>query len=255
MSMRGMKTSRGRLSKIHDFTDANALRDDTHGTAVTSIIGARTNNARGIAGIAPDAELEIFVSCWRDASRENPVCDSFSLAKALDRMLERPPHVANLSLTGPHDPLLERLIGRLLAEDVVVVAARPNEGTGNLAFPADMQGVIAVGSIMAGSEGEPQQLYAPGMGIMVALPGDSYDLRSGNSMAAAHVSGTAALILAVAPHLTRVEVQQFLQRSQDARIASVTSINACIALHLANPDKVCLSGVVADTESELQPDP
>ena len=42
-------------------------------------------------------------------------------------------------------------------------------------------------------------LFAPGDQIMVAIPDDRYDFRSGSSLAAAHVSGIIALLLSVAP--------------------------------------------------------
>lgn len=117
---------KGRIQRIRVFANKRESADHNHGTAVTSIIGARSNNSLGIVGVAPEAELELFVSCWRGATDGPAVCDSFSLSKALDTMLEDPPNVLNLSLVGPHDPLLERILEKVLASGVVVVAAGPS---------------------------------------------------------------------------------------------------------------------------------
>ena len=98
----------GRIGRIREFVDKDQSEDRHHGTAIASVIGARSNNALGIVGIAPEATLELFVSCWSGGTEKPAICDTFSLSKALDAVIEDPPHVLNLSLTGPHDPLLER---------------------------------------------------------------------------------------------------------------------------------------------------
>ena len=90
---------RGRLRKIEVFANGKAGTNAEHGTAVASVIGANANNAKGIVGIAPEARLELFVSCWSDDAADNAICDSFTLAKALDTLLEEPPDILNMSLT------------------------------------------------------------------------------------------------------------------------------------------------------------
>ena len=117
---------KGRIRRVHDFVPRQSPADIEHGTAVASVIGARSNNARGMVGVAPEAQLEIYVACWGDGADGPAICDSFSLLKALDAMLEDPPQVLNLSLVGPHDPLLERVLDRALDGGVVVVAAGPS---------------------------------------------------------------------------------------------------------------------------------
>ena len=74
---------------------------------------------------------------------------------------------------------------------------------------------------------------------MVAVPNNSYDFRSGSSLAAAHVSGTIALLLAVSPDLPKQEVLAFLRESQLASKSDALSINACIVLQLANRSGNC----------------
>ncbi len=235
----------GRLRKIEVFVDDKARSDAAHGTAVASVIGANTNNAKGIVGIAPQATLELFVSCWAGDTSDKASCDSFTLAKALDTLLDDPPDILNMSLTGPFDPLLARLLATVRDAGVVIVAARPADVSDRNHFPASLETVIGVGNseqrhlVAGGSKQSPQDIYAPGRQIMVAVPNDSYDFRSGSSLAAAHVSGTIALLLAVSPDLSFSSVVSYLRKSQNTELQDTVSINACIVLQLADPTRAC----------------
>ena len=235
---------RGQLSKIAVFTDDDARSNADHGTAVASIIGANANNAKGIVGIAPEARLELFVSCWSQAATDKAICDSFTLAKALDTLLEDPPNVLNMSLTGPFDPLLERLLAAVQAAGVVIVAARPAEPNSGNHFPASLDTVIDVGNSTqrqtnSSTKTTSQELYAPGDQIMVAIPNDAYDFRSGSSLAAAHVSGAVALLLAVSPDLPLTAVLGYLRESQNLATSDAVSIDACMVLKLADQARTC----------------
>ena len=236
---------RGRLNKIEVFVGSNDQTDAEHGTAVASVIGANANNATGIVGIAPEAKLELFVSCWADATSDHAICDSFTLAKALDTLLDDPPDILNMSLTGPFDPLLARLLAAVYDAGVVVVAARPADSNVDNNFPAVLESVIGVGNseqrplLAKVAMQAPQEIYAPGIQIMVAVPNDSYDFRSGSSLAAAHVSGAVALLLAVSPGLPYRSVLALLRESQNARATDAVSINACIVLQLADQSRSC----------------
>lgn len=235
---------RGQFSKVRKFTGDGVKENVAHGTAVASIIGANANNAKGIVGIAPEASLELFVSCWAHKELNKAICDTFTLAKALDTLLDDPPDVLNMSLTGPYDPLLERLLDTAQAAGVVIVSARSAEpGTQNH-FPASLETVIDVGNSATGdSAGRASTLndniYAPGNQIMVAVPDDAYDFRSGSSLAAAHVSGAVALLLSVSPDLPFASVQAYLRESQNSGTSDTVSINACVILKLADNSRSC----------------
>jgi len=233
---------RGRIDQVRVFSSKGVSVDEHHGTAVASVIGARSDNALGIVGIAPEATLELYVSCWRGGASRTAVCDSFSISKALDSMLQDPPHVLNLSLSGPHDLLLERLINKASEAGVVVVAARPAGAEIQESFPSNMQHVIGVGAtpIEASAMGvSGSALLAPGNRILVAVPTDQYDFRSGSSLAAAHVSGVVALLLSVAPDHSPDSIRSILQRSQVTNSDVAESINACDALNLASSAQHC----------------
>ena len=232
---------KGRVRRVEDFAGSGTAPDREHGTAVTSVIAANANNAKGIVGVAPEAQVDLYVACWAEAGSDTAICDSFTLAKALDTLLERPPDILNLSLVGPADALLQRLLLQALRRDVIVVAARPADGDASRQFPSSMDEVIAVGSSRPADAGSDRSILAPGEQILVALPGNKYDFRSGSSLAAAHVSGVVALLLSVSPDVDAMTIHSLLSESQRGTKADQVSVNACMALHLANRSLSCES--------------
>ncbi len=224
----------GRDLRRSRFVDLSSHESDRrHGTAVASVIGARANNARGMVGIAPDAKLEIAEACWHDRRSERAICDSFSLAKALDAMIDKPPDVINLSLAGPEDDLLRKILRRLIAAGSVVVAAAPNAGAPGGRFPASMAGVIAAAQTDAAKDGPTDdRVFAPGDGILVALPSNEYGFESGSSLAAAHVSGVVALLRSVSEDLRADKVIELLNEAQSARDPERPVLSACRAMQL-----------------------
>ena len=218
---------RGRIRSIEVFADQSRKADAEHGTAVASVISANANNAVGIVGVAPRAMLDIMVSCWSEA--HGTVCFSFTVAKALDTVVRDPPQVVNLSLAGPNDRLVGRLIEKVQAAGVVVVAADPSSPERK--FPANLPGVVAVGLV----DGAPNtRLVAPGEQILVALPENQYELRSGSSLSAAHASGVIALLLSASPRESAAVLQDILRQSQAS--GATRSIDVCAALQLAGSE-------------------
>ena len=229
----------GRVRRIEDFArDASDAGLD-HGTAVTSVIAARANNARGIVGVAPDAKLDLYVACWSQADSKTAVCDSFTLAQALDSLLESKPDVLNLSLAGPEDELVRRLLVEADDRGIILIAARPDDANGARMFPASMGQVIAVSSSRPGNSGPGDSVFAPGEQILVAVPDNNYDFRSGSSLAAAHVSGVVALVLAVSPTIDASGIRSLLKQSQSGTGNGRVSIDACSALRIADPALRC----------------
>jgi len=236
----------GRVRRSRSFSADGVEPDDEHGTAVASVIGARSNNAKGIVGIAPDSMLDVFVSCWGGGKGRPAVCDSFSLSKALDTMLDDPPEILNLSLRGPRDPLLERLLRKAAEAGVVIVGAGALDAHAPGVFPSEMEFVLGVDSSRRDLDVLPRQtvdlLYAPGTRILVALPADQYDFRSGSSLAAAHVSGVVALLLAVERNLGAAAIHDVLRASQRASPGGQLSIDACRAINLVGGPADCDPG-------------
>lgn len=161
---------------------------ELHGTAVAGIIAARADNHVGIAGVAPDARLVALRACWQ-ASAADTRCTSLALALAMSAALEHDVQVINLSLGGPSDRLLQRLVEAAQSRGIAVVAARDEAVPGG-GFPAALPGVIAVGNAPAAGG---RTLVAPGMDVVSTLPVSRWGVVSGTSYAAAHVSGLVAL--------------------------------------------------------------
>jgi subtilisin family serine protease len=219
----------GRIHDTHDMVDgdAKAFAHDHHGTEVAGVIAADANNHQGIVGIAPDAVLGVYKACWYAASSAGAHCNSFTLAKALAAIIDTDARIVNLSLGGPADPLLDKLLGQLLNQGRIVVAALPPNGSLG-GFPDNAPGVIVVR--VSGTTPAPSGvLSAPGNDILTTQPGGGYDFTSGSSMAAAHVSGIIALLLAADPHLDANAVHDLLLRTSKTS-NGMLQVNAAAAV-------------------------
>jgi subtilisin family serine protease len=224
----------GQIIARRNFVDADdlAFRRDRHGTAVAGVIAAVPDNHIGIVGIAPDARLISLKACWQAPHAGSPAtCNSFTLAKALASAIEMQADVVNLSLAGPADPLLARLLWHGMQRGMVVVGAAPPAGA-QAGFPTDVDGVLSVAAA-EDSAGEGRRLLAPGHEVLTLVPGGHWDFASGSSIAAAEVSATVALLLALRPHMPASELFRVLARtSQNLSTHEVplVSVNACAAL-------------------------
>lgn len=193
---------------------------DKHGTAVAGILSARPNNGIGIAGITPDAEVLAFRACWPEQPGSLAArCNSFTLALALNQAVRMRSHIINLSLSGPEDPLLKLLIEKALSKGINVVAAISPE-THQKSFPANMPGVIAVGT---GNEQMSQAISAPGRDILTTVPQQAYDFMTGSSFATPHVAGMIALMLQVHPDWQEREIRQQLHNDLNIALSSPKS--------------------------------
>lgn len=214
-----------------NFVDRDEMRfqRDTHGTEVAGVIAAQPGNARGIVGIAPEVRLLALKACWERADGRS-VCNSFSLAQALAAAIDRGAQVINLSLGGPPDELLTRLVQAAQARGAIVVGAMP-AGTARDGFPVGIAGVIAVGDGSGGALG------APGREVLTLTPGGRYDFANGSSIAAAQVSAIAALLLERQPNLGATALERALRGSDSA-----DGLNACRALAALDGDCRCEPG-------------
>ena len=112
--------------------------------------------------------------------------------------------IINMSFAGPADPMLREMLARAGARGIVLVAAVGNAGPNSPPlYPGADAGVIGVTATDANDKLMPQAnrgpqvaVAAPGVEILAAAPDCKYQVTSGTSVAAAHVSGVAALLLA-----------------------------------------------------------
>lgn len=211
---------RGRIVAAKDFAarrlekvprgEGDLFTQDLHGTAVAGAIAAASDGV-GILGVAPEASLLAIKACWSPSPLDRRAsCDSYTLSLALDFALGEGAQVINLSWSGPADPILEALVLAAIARGAVVVAALGSPG----AFPARLPGVIAVRSLEDPEKGlEEGSFAAPGEEILTTVPGGGYDFFSGSSLAAAEVSGIAALALERKPDLGPAGLAELLRRT------------------------------------------
>jgi hypothetical protein len=213
-------------------TDDKLFVKDVHGTAVSGIIGAQANNNIGIVGVAPRARLHVFKACRQQTGNTPAGCNSFGLAKALAFAIDAKPDVVNMSLTGPDDELLSLLITKLIATNALVVAAA-DDARGDAGFPASVPGVIRA-SARAQSELAGKIMSAPGAEEISTRPVAAYDFYSGSSIAAAYVSGVAALMREAYPNENQATLVDWLQTDstvpcpfRDLFVASLDEADLC----------------------------
>lgn len=225
----------GRIVAQGDFVaGGDDFTDDRHGTEVAGVIAATADGGAGVLGVAPKSRLIALKACW--PLPQNPAeaaCNSFTLAQALQAAITAHADIVNLSLAGPPDPLLARLIRYGMQRGIIYVGAVAPARSGLVnAFPVSIPGVLGVQSAEDAASAS-QHLLAPGHGILTLVPGGHYDFASGSSLATAEVTGIVALLLADGRRLPQARVEQILTHSsrQLTTPAGVfTSVDACAAV-------------------------
>ena len=250
----------GKIADAKSFVGGSA-REDTegHGTFVAGLIAAAVNNASGIAGMAPSAQLLVA-----KVVHGNDLIDVEAEVKAIRWAVENDAKVINMSLGGfrdPRDPdrdsfspLEADAIGWAHGQGAVVVAAvgnnmdDPPRPWSFASYPAALPHVLGVsalardGSVPAFSHRDKiyNDIAAPGVGILSTFPRaltaasrecaeqgysscavDDFRKGQGTSFAAPQVSAAAAVLLAVRPKLRPEQVTALLTRT--ARDASAAT--------------------------------
>ncbi len=220
-----------------NFVDGARYVAESHGTAVAGLIVAKADNKLGIVGIAPAAQLMPLRACWENQAEPGALCSSFTLAKAIQWVLSHPTQVLNLSVAGPRDRLLERLIEKAIDQGITVVGA-VDPAHPEVSFPATHPGVIAVGS--AGTpiavRGE---VLAPGEHLLTTTLNGSWGFMSGSSFAAAQVSGVAALLYGSSRKLGPKDISRILREHVHHSGEETGLVDVCGALASVYPGLEC----------------
>ena len=134
----------GQIASTQNLVDERRDVGEAHGTEVAGILAALPDNGIGIAGIAPGATFFALRACWQGPGPgSQATCSSFTLAKALQSALDNDVQVINLSIGGPSDKLLARLLDVAMSRGITVVGAiDPKVADGG--FPASYRGVLAI---------------------------------------------------------------------------------------------------------------
>ena len=228
-----------------DFAGQGCTVSDSswHGTAVTGIIVANTNNGVGMAGIdwlAQSIPVRVLGKCFGD---DADILDGLSWAGGLAvpgvPANPNPAQVVNMSLGGTPgcDSATQDVIDQVLAHGatraIVVAAGNESHDVTNDA-PAGCTGVITVAA--TSRTGNLATYSNFGAGVAISAPGGddpnfpsdailtlgntgtttvdpngyAYYLYDGTSVATPMVTGVVSLMLAVAPGLTSSQVRQIL---------------------------------------------
>lgn len=221
-------TGQSKLVSGWNFVDNSNNPDDNngHGSHVAGIIAACTDNAAGVAGVAPDIRL-LPLKALND-SGNGAYAD---VADAIIYAANNGAKIVNLSLGGASSSsTLAAAVQYAYSRGVLVVAASGNAGQPTIYYPAAYTQAVAVGSTTPSDTrsyfsnyGDGLDVVAPGSNIISTVPvppGTSYQdygyaYKSGTSMASPHVAGLAALIWSVAPDLTHDEVRAAILSTTD----------------------------------------
>jgi thermitase len=181
----------GKILASINLTGAGNIEDEN---------GHGTHMAGTIVAIAPNAALLNVKSADKRGR-----CDSETVATAIRWAANHGALVINVSLEVAPSTHLQESIDYAWQKGAIVIAAAGNGGTTAPAYPAAYPQVVAVagtnesdGLAVLSNHGDWVDISAPGYKIYSQLPGGTYGLETGTSPAAAHVSGVAALLFAVA---------------------------------------------------------
>lgn len=218
-------------NKIHssgyDFVndDSDPTDDHWHGTFVSGIAGAETDNSEGIAGVSWNCKiLPVKVMDEEGSGYYSWIIEGIIWA------VDNGASVINLSLGGDvADQSLENAVKYAFDSGVVIVASAGND-SGSVLYPAAYNAYCLA---VAASDYDDLSVGWSNFGpeVDVAAPGDwivslypeyltptgflPYVWASGTSAAAPHVAGLAALIKSIKPWLTSSEIMNVIRFSAD----------------------------------------
>lgn len=210
----------GRYVGGKDFIneDDDPMDDEGHGTHVTGIATADTNNGEGIAGVAWNSRFMAVKVLDAEGSGTD-----YDVAEGLYHAADEGARVANLSLGGPFGSLtLENAMRYAYDAGVVMACAAGNDSRNGVSYPAAYDSYCLGVAATTDSDqraafsnyGPEVDVAAPGVNIL-STTGGGYESWGGTSMATPHVAGLAALILAQDPDLSVDQVFAAIRDSAD----------------------------------------
>lgn len=201
--------------------------DNGHGTHVSGIIAAEANNGVGSAGVAAgynpangtsNKVVDLIVI---DAYRGGFYTSDLLLS--IDYAVGNGAKIINMSLGGPgHNSLIDGAVKAAADSGVLCISAAGNESTDKLVYPADApEGMGVINTQNDGTKysrsnyGPNKDIAAPGTSIYstIANSDSHYGTKTGSSMSAPVVAGTAAMVLYVQPDISVKQLKNILYGS------------------------------------------
>jgi hypothetical protein len=188
----------------------------THGTGMAGAIVAQDR----LTGVAPGART-LAVHAFATGTQQSPQATTQSIVAGLEWALGKGARIINMSFAGPYDPILALALKKASQKGAILIAAVGNAGPKSPPlYPAADPHVIGVTAIdendklyKGSNVGKQVAVAAPGVDVMVPAPAGTYQLTTGTSVAAAHVSGVAALLLERHPQADATLILEVLTAS------------------------------------------
>lgn len=230
---------KGRLKVVRLAPGPHAVSDTQHGTGVAALlVGAADSQT---PGLLPETRLTAVDAFHKAGSDQRT--DAFRLIEGLDLLATRGVRVINLSLSGPANAVLERMVAALWQQGLLLVAAVGNDGArSGPAWPAAYPQVLAVTAVDARGhiyrravQGPHVELAAPGVEVWTASAGTGGRARNGTSFATPFV--TAAAHVLMARGLGAAETRRALAVS--ATDLGATGPDPVFGYGILNADRIC----------------
>ena len=211
-----------------------------HGTGMAGAIAAHAK----LVGVAPKVKL-LAVRAF-SGTADGAQGTTFNILKGLDWAASKNARIVNMSFAGPPDPMFRDMLAKAHARGIVLIAAVGNAGPRSPPlYPAadpDVIGVTATDAedrlLPQANRGPQVAVAAPGVQVLEPAPDAAYQVTTGTSVAAAHASGVAALLLARDPKLTPDQVRSRLIKSARPIAGNKRDVGAGVIDALAAVDSV-----------------
>lgn len=194
-----------------------------HGTMVAGCASATTNDGVGISGIGFNTKL-LFTKHYADNQPDNSTSYSSDLYKGVLYAATHGAKIINCSWGRPTPSRIAQDIITHVTIDLgcLVVAAAGNSNSETPLYPAGYDYVLSVASSdendvrsFFSNYGKSVDIVAPGTNIYTTDYDDGYRTDSGTSLSAPLVAGAAALVWALNPTFTGLQVGEQLRISAD----------------------------------------
>jgi subtilisin family serine protease len=227
---------------------------DAHGTGMTGAIASHQH----LLGVAPSVKVIAICAFGGDAAGEST---SLKIIKGLDYAIQQGAKIVNMSFAGPRDPTLAQALQIAREKGVLLIGAAGNAGPKSPPlYPGADPNVIAVTAtddhdrlFKGANQGKYITVAAPGVDVLVPAPNEGIQLTTGTSVATAHVTGVAALLLAQKPTRTPEEIRAILV--QTAKHLGPKGSETQFGAGLVDPLKALKAApaMVSDKSAALEP--
>ena len=225
-----------------DPGDGNPGGSSFHGTHVSGIIAAETDNDAGVAGVTWSTRIMPLRALGQGGGTDFDILQAVRYAASLDNdsgtLPAQKADIINLSLGGSSfSPTAQDIFTEVRGEGIIIIAAAGNSASNTPMYPAAYEGVVSVSAVdiiknltWYSNFGSTIDLAAPGGnnsadinvdgfpdGVLSTCGNDTtgaiefvYCFSQGTSMAAPHIAGVVALMKAIYPALTPEELDILL---------------------------------------------